>query len=196
MEGNTFSQFLRDLPFILGALSTIFGGIYVFYNKVILPAMRAYQNYKNLLDKVDLIAEEMKPNGGNSIKDAVHRIEKELTLSSERYKALIADYDSAIFETDAKGNCTWVNRTLAKTVQRIPIELMGNGWINTIAKNDRERVVTEWQKSIEEEREFSNEFSFETPEGNLIPVKVFSYKMINREGDTIGFLGICRIVGT
>lgn len=194
MPDDFWANIISNLPIYFGAISAISGGLVVVYKKVLKPLIKANEEYRELLRKVDVIAEEMVPNGGNSLKDIVHRIEKEVTLSSERAKAVLADDRAAIFETDSEGNCVWVNRTYSRVVKRTPHELMGHGWVNAIAKVDRERVVTGWNIAVSEDREFADEFSFETPEGEIIPCRVVSYKMINRSKDTIGYLGICHII--
>lgn len=195
MPDGIWEEILKDLPLYIGATSAFFGGLVFGYKKIIKPLVNLKTEYNDTISKVRLIADEMVPNGGSSIKDIVCRIEKEVNLSSERYKAFMADNESAIFETDSEGKCLWVNRTYSKTVQRMPSELMGHGWVNAISRKDRERVVTGWNEAVIEDREFVDEFSFQTPDGTLIPTRVISYKMTDRNKGTIGYLGVCRIDG-
>jgi PAS domain S-box-containing protein len=75
----------------------------------------------------------------------------------------------------------------------MPSELIGHGWVNAIAKEDRKRLVENWQKAVDEDRELIDEFRFVTPDGERIPATVHSYKMVGRDNDTIGYLGICHI---
>jgi hypothetical protein len=66
---------------------------------------------------------------------------------------------------------------------------MGHGWVNAIAKEDRERVGDGWHTAIDEDREFDLEFNFATPEGTIIPAHVRSYKMKDGNNKTVGYLG-------
>ena len=194
MPEGFLGNILENIPIYMGFLSGIFAALVFLHKKVLKPFIRLKNEYFDVVHKVDLIAEEMIPNGGNSLKDIVHRIEKEVTLSSERYRAIIADDKSAIFETDEKGNCVWVNRTFAKMTQLLPSELMGHGWVNTLAVFDRDRVVANWEKAVKDDREYKDSFSFQTPDGAIIPVTVSSYKMVTRSNETLGYLGICQVL--
>jgi len=193
MPESIWEQILANLPIYVGALSAIFGVLVFIHKKLVKPAIKALEHYCRMSNKVDMIASEMVPNGGHSLKDIVHRIEKEVMLSSERYKAIMADSTSAIFETDKSGRCVWVNRTYAKVTQRMPAELMGHGWVNAIAIKDREQLVENWEKAVRQDRELIQTFSFQTPTGELIPATVHSYKMVGRDNDTLGYLGVCHI---
>ncbi len=151
---------------------------------------------------ITFIVAELKLNGGTSVKDAINRnevtllrIEANLSLANERQRARMLDTPEMIFETDVNGNYVWVNRTYTRTVQRAMPELLGKGWVNGIEADQREGVVDEWYKSVEEDREFEMNFSFQTPNGIVIPVTCQSYRMRDqRTGEIIGYLGHCEEV--
>lgn len=140
-------------------------------------------------ERLDFIVSELLPNGGSSMKDALCRIEKSIALTNERQRARMLDSVDMVFETDPDGNCIWVNRTYARVTKRLPAEILGHGWVNAIAKADRERVQVEWYKAVEENREFDLEFDFATPDGDRIPAHVRSYKMKDDNQETVGYLG-------
>ena len=143
-------------------------------------------------ERLDQIIFEFMPNGGSSMKDQLNRLESDMALANERQRARMLDTPEMIFETDADGHCVWVNRTYSKAVQRNFTELLGFGWVNGIAVGDRERVVSEWYKAVEENREFEIEFQFQDADGNAFPVTCRSYKMRDwRTGKAVGFLGRC-----
>jgi len=165
--------------------------IYV-YRKGIKPLYTHVRNCLAITDKIDLIFEEMIPNGGTSIKDKVDNIDSNINYLGERQRALLADSDLAYCEMDTEGKCTWINRTYTRLVERSPSEILGHGWHNCVAQKERENVLKAWFDSVEEDRELSINFNFETPEGNLRSVKGTSYKMTNPEGETIGFMGVLK----
>lgn len=152
------------------------------------------KKYSQAAAKIDIIFEELTPNGGTSVKDKIDKIGHQLTLVTERQKAGAADHVDALFETDPEGNCYWINRTYARLVKRLPSELMGHGWQNAIAQEDREAVVDGWYKAAKEDREFIMDFNFETPDGQLIPAKVRSYRMTDSRGVTVGFYGQIKVL--
>jgi len=190
---EAWSLFVENYAFYATAISVSIGLFTLLYKKGIKPMWEAITKYSEAVDKIDIIFEELTPNGGKSMKDSLGRIEREVALSRERFRALNAETEDAMFETDIKGNCTWVNRTYCKLVQRTPSELMGHGWVNAICQKTREEVVTAWYKSVDEDREFSGKLDFQTPDGNCIPVKCTSYKMTSCMGDRLGYLGVVTI---
>jgi PAS domain S-box-containing protein len=143
-------------------------------------------------ERLDQIMAEFAPNGGSSLKDQMNRLESDMALANERQRARMLDTPEMIFETDEHGHCVWVNRTYANAVQRGLVDLLGYGWVNGIALPYREKVVSEWYKSVEEDREFEMEFDFQDSNGNHFPVMCRSYKMRDwRTGKAVGFLGRC-----
>ena len=139
--------------------------------------------------QLNFIVSELLPNGGSSVKDALTRIERSVALTNERQRARMLDSKDMVFETDPDGNCIWVNRTYARITKRLPAELLVYGWVNAIAPEDRERVNNEWYKSVHENREFDMEFNFATPELELIPARVRSYKMRDSHDKVVAYLG-------
>jgi PAS domain S-box-containing protein len=191
---EAWSHFVENYAIYGTAISVSIGLITLLYKKGIKPMWNAVAKYSEAIDKIDIIFEELTPNGGKSMKDSLGRIEREVALSRERFRALNADVVEAMFETDLDGNCIWVNRTYCKLVQRTPSELMGHGWINVICQEMREEVVKEWYRSVDQDREFSRNLEFETPDGKCIPVKCNSYKMTSCTGDKLGYLGVVTII--
>lgn len=171
------------------SISAILGAVIYIWKKGLSPVIRVIKKWNTTIDKIDKIFEEISPNNGSSIKDTVNSINRGLVEVSEMQKAILADDDKAHFKTDAQGNYIWVNRTYSRTVERMPSELMGHGWQNAIAQNERDYVVNSWYDAVKESREFAAKINLETPTGNKIPARVRSYKMTDGDGDIIGFMG-------
>ena len=189
MSNGIWNDLIQNYVAIVTASSGALAVLIFIYKKGVQPVLKAIKEYNSLIGKVDAIFEEIKPNGGKSIKDTVNKIDAKLTLVSERQRAMAADDTAARFETDPHGNCIWVNRTYTRLVQRNPSELMGKGWQNAIAQQDRDDVVNKWYKAAEDNIEFIMDFNFATPNGTLLPCKIRSYKMTDSGGNTIGFSG-------
>lgn len=185
---------ISNVGLILAGASAIISTLLIVYKKVVKPIYNHFKNWYDMMDKIDIIFDEVTPNDGKSIKDRVNKTHRGLTFVSARLKAHLADTQEASFETDEKGNCNYVNRTYTRLVQRSPSEVMGQGWQNCILEEDREYVIQSWKKAINEGRELSIKFRFETPSGKVIPIKAASYKMTNEEGEIIGYLGKIKVL--
>ena len=140
-------QSLEEIGAILGALAS-FGA----FLKWVWPRLKNWvarmfgnkqvnERLNKITEQLGFVVAEMKLNGGSSIKNHLCRIEDYVVLTNEIQHARMLDADDMIFRTDPEGNCQWVNRTYARAVQRLPQELVGHGWANAIAEDQRDRVV-------------------------------------------------------
>lgn len=192
METFGWNEFIHSLPGLIAGLTALFGSLTIFYRKGVKPMINAVKRYQKLLSRVDHIFDELSPNGGSSIYDVISRIEKSVSLSSERQRAILADNEYAVFETDADGNFIWVNRTYVRWVQRSMGELVGHGWVNGIHHQDRDKMVSDWYDAVQENREYTGKFRLTTPSGVVHEVACNSYKMTDSRGKILGYLGLVK----
>lgn len=146
----------------------------------------------SLSEQVKFVVDELRPNGGASIRDSLNRIEIRQVLQEQRQKAILSDMSVGVFETDMQGEFVWVNRKYLRMTGRAPTEVKGSGWINTIADRDRERVKAEWDAAIAANREFESSFWLITPDDDRIEVSVRTYKYEQSDDPEhpLGFMGI------
>ena len=194
MSEDFWSNLVQDYALYAAGASTIVTGLIVIYKKAVKPMVKAITSYYKTIEKIDRIFEELTPNGGSSVKDKIDRMDSGLALVQQVQQAMAADTKAALFRTDSEGNCVWVNRTYTRTVGMNMSEILGHGWQNGISQDDRDDVVTEWYKSVEENREFSMNFNFETPDGIKTLCKCRSYKLVDSRGELIGYWGHCQIL--
>jgi len=130
-----------------------------------------------LIQQVSIIVDEFGPNGGATIKDSLNRIELRQVLQDRRQKALMLDMPIGVFETDDEGEVVWVNRKYLRMTGCALDEVKGSGWIDSVALEDRDRVVQEWNLAIDTEREFESDFMLITPDKEGVQVTARTYKM-------------------
>jgi len=193
-EQGILSILIQDYALYAVAVSTIVGGLITVYKKGVKPVLKHFTEWYAMQEKINTIFDEITPNGGTSIKDKVDQTYKGLHLLGQIQDAMAADTKAALFRTDPEGNCVWVNRTYTRTVGRDVSELLGHGWQNAIATEDREHVVAEWYRAVEENRDFVVDYRFETPDGKIISCKCRGYKMVCPTGELLGYHGNCEIL--
>lgn len=159
-------------------------------------ARRIESDVRDLSSKIDGVIAQLKNNGGSSIKDALDRIETRQSLHEHRQRAIIADMSSGVFETDHEGRCNWVNRRYCMLTGRLPDEIMGYGWRNTIAPEDRDRIGKDWDSALDDQRDFEQEYSILTPEGVRRHIRVRTTKLLDAKGKVAGYLGMVEEVGS
>lgn len=118
------------------------------------------------------------------------RAEGALRESEKRFATLVEQAPVGIFETDAQGECIFVNDGWQALAGLTAAESAGKGWIRAIHPEDRERVVADWYAAAQGQREFSSEYRFRTPNGKI------SWVMARAKPIQDGGGGVVRHLGT
>lgn len=169
---------------IIGATGTISGACYWLWKglvkKTITFFTRTYGQWNNMV-------QELTPNGGSSIKDAIGRIETRQMIEVQVRKALSNDSISGVWEASADGQLTYANRTFQRIVGRSLGDLEGWGWVNSVHPEDREKVLKEWKLALEQEREA--QLNFRVLNEEPVPVVSVSHPLRDRAGNLKGYIG-------
>lgn len=108
---------------------------------------------------------------------------------AQRFLALADQTPVGIFETDAQGFCTFVNRRWCEIAGLEAKAALIQGWKSAIHPADRERVLREWNAAMQEQREFHLEFRFRRPDGETRWVVGSALAKIDEHGATLGHFG-------
>ena len=143
-----------------------------------------------MMTDVAWIIDQMKPNGGSTIKDSLNRLENELHMVSQRQKIFVLDSPLAVFETDVNGEFIYANRTYCRWVGKSMEEILGRGWINSLHESTRTAVVEEWMHAIQDKREFSLEYNLKDEDGKPFMVHCTASPMYDRNKNISGWSGV------
>ena len=177
---------------------------FIFYRKVLkAPVCRICDAIRNFFTvgskvadmehKIEFVFQECKPNGGQSIKDAIKRIEDNQILLMNKNRIILDDYHTAIVETNAEGLITWANSTYLELTDRELRDILGNGWVNAIAPEFRDEVFADWQEALEQERNYEGYFEIQKPNGKR--VKVHGTAIPTKDAEHIrGYIGKVKII--
>jgi len=112
-------------------------------------AIHAQQEYT-----LQQLLEQVRPNGGQSLRDVVDRIEREVLATSAMNRGLLDLSDTAYFEADERGHFVFVNRRWCDLTGLSPEEARGTGWTLGVHAEDRGTVAALWDEAIDEWRPF------------------------------------------
>ena len=115
--------------------------------------------------------------------------EAHLRESKQRYASLAAAAPVGIFRHDAADNCIYVNDRYCQITGLTPEAAMGKEWQQGLYPDDRERVVTEWAQSIQENRAFRLKYRYQRPDQEVRWVYTQSIVEKDANGQVIGYVG-------
>ena len=136
----------------LAMISTA-GGIvssvcFFLWKKLVKPAINLMDDHKEIKNSIDIIKNEVTPNGGGSMKDAINclrktctNIERSQKVLDQRSKASLHYHDRALFEVDSFGRMKWFNEKFELLSDNSPKE--GFDWVNIVDESEREDFVKE-----------------------------------------------------
>ena len=131
--------------------------------------------------------------GGNSLyrrqKARLQAATGELASSQVRFAALTQASPTGVFQTDPDGLCLFVNDKWCVLAGITPEQAQGNGWTQILHPDDRSLISEAWQRSVNEQRPFSQEYRFIRPDGKITWVYGQSSAMKDPYGVVIGFVG-------
>lgn len=126
----------------------------------------------------------------NDMLAALEQSQAELRESERKYKELADSLPQAVFETDEKGNFTFVNRYMLES-SGYTLEDFDKGIskLQVIVPEDRDRIGRQMQLVMSGEEPGSVEITALRKDGSTFPAILFSAPII-REGKPVGVRGI------
>lgn len=164
-------QFVISLQQVLGALAVII-------TSLVTIGTLSYKIYKQLV-----------PNSGSSLRDAVDNLNFKVDKIN-LIQMVFLDHgveNVAMFATDNKGRCEWVNKAYRELTGETMEDMLGNNWACCVHQDDRTAIEKEWEQTSHQSRNFDMTYRFVNKNGDSIPVHCQAW------GDEkMGYFGIVR----
>ena len=174
-------------------------------------AKKWYFNYREAenqfrkyqLEQNDLVMKELKEiksqfytNGGSTFKDDVIGIKSAIKNMDVRLDGITVEQrinreimEVANWESDSEGKVTYVSTALCEIIGCTQIDLLHNSWIGFVSTEDRQRVVREWQESVQNASEYNCIYNFKRTDGTYQKVKAIAIHVKDEEGKVKETLG-------
>jgi diguanylate cyclase (GGDEF)-like protein/PAS domain S-box-containing protein len=117
------------------------------------------------------------------------RVDLALRESEQRYQTLAEVLPVGIFETDAQGDCLYVNNRWCEITGLTAAQARGPGWSRAIHPDDRVLVTDEWYRSAREQARFMLEYRFLRPDGAVTWVLGQALAKRTERGQVVGYIG-------
>lgn len=112
-----------------------------------------------------------------------------LQASEERFRTLVTHLPVGIFQTDASGNCVFINPRWSEMTGLTFEQAQGQGWANALHPEDREMVMAVWYTTALAGREFNLEYRYQQPGGEVVWVAGSATALRNAAGEVTGYFG-------
>ncbi len=152
-------------------------------------------DFAKLVEDVQFIIHDLKPNSGTSLRDVVDRIEIRLALVDRVNWALRQDGPVGIFRCDKQGKNIEVNRTYCRWLGVGADELLGHGWRRFLAApSNRTDYDAEWAAAFDQGREVEFRIDLRSVDGETGRYDVHAYPITSHAGEVAEYLGVLRPV--
>ncbi|HEY9707758.1 MAG TPA: GAF domain-containing protein, partial [Oculatellaceae cyanobacterium] len=94
-----------------------------------------------------------------------------------------------IFHTDVAGHYLSVNQCWCEMAGITAAEAQGNGWVQVLYPDDKERVFAEWYRTVQENLPFQSEYRFQRPDGKTTWVLSQAVAEKDKTGTAISYIG-------
>lgn len=151
----------------VGSVGAIVAGAWTLWRKALKPMFDIISSrYRNLnaipqiQDSLKLISEQLVPNGGTSLRDAVDRLEANQVLMASKQRVMLETSRITMMTVNAAGMVTDVSEPLCEMLDRSREDLLGNNWISVVHPEDREDLQNEWDSAVDCHRNIDAHFRF------------------------------------
>src|SRR5262249_18123489 len=117
------------------------------------------------------------------------RAEAKLRASEQRFKTLAGSAPVGIIESDAEGNCLFVNDRWCHMAGRTPDQARGEGGGAALHPADRARTLGDWYAAAGEGRDFTAEYRFRTPHGQVTWLSGSAVALRDENSKVSGYIG-------
>jgi PAS domain S-box-containing protein len=115
--------------------------------------------------------------------------EKKTEESELRFRTLTKTAPVGIFETLANGVTTYVNETWLEFTGLSFAEALGDGWLQAVHPDDREKLIKGWHVDTDKEEESLSEYRLVDKKGKIRWVNGRAIPVMNYEGVVTGYIG-------
>jgi PAS domain S-box-containing protein len=120
---------------------------------------------------------------------------QQLQESKNFFQLLTQVNPVGIYQTDAAGDCVFVNTKWCEMTGLTYQQAHGKGWTAALMPDDREKVYNEWENSVREQKNFSLEYRFQQPNGKITWVYGVNTPIRDDKNVISGYIGTVVDIG-
>ncbi|MDQ3196650.1 MAG: PAS domain S-box protein, partial [Pseudomonadota bacterium] len=118
-------------------------------------------------------------------------VEQKIRESRDFYMKLIGDFPNPVRRSDASGRCDYFNRAWLDFTGRSLEQELGDGWLEGVHPDDRERCMQAHGEVLTERTGFEVEYRLRRADGSYGSLLDFSQPFYDQRGRFTGYIGAC-----
>lgn len=112
-------------------------------------------------------------------------------LEDDRFRSLVDQVPFMLWTAGRDGQCTFFNRPWLEFRGRTMAEEAGNGWVNGVHPDDRQRCLDTYRLAFAAHRPFDMEYRLRRADGQYRWIRDAGNAQFDTEGGFLGYLGSC-----
>ncbi len=137
-----------------------------------------------------MVEDTRTPEGGfRQLREQIADLELALAQRQVQTRTLISAAPVGLYMNDADGKTTFVNEKCAQLVGLPPDETLEFNWAKRLHPDDRERVLSTWQKAFETSSKFELEYRWVHEDGNVVWTLGQVVPILGPDGKASMFIG-------
>lgn len=120
------------------------------------------------------------------------KAEQEVLRSRDFHLALLQGFPTPIWRAGLDGRCDYFNQTWLEFTGRPLVEELGEGWLQGVHPDDRERVQRDYLDAFRERRRFALEYRLRRHDGEYRSLIDHGIPFKDLYGEFGGYLGSCH----
>ncbi len=114
-----------------------------------------------------------------------------LVQEDERFRRLVDHAPFMLWSSGLDGQCTFFNKPWLEFRGRTMAQESGNGWLDGVHPDDRQRCMDVYQRAFEGRQQFEMEYRLQRADGQYRWIRDTGIAQFGRDGNFQGYLGSC-----
>lgn len=115
--------------------------------------------------------------------------DEKLIKSENLFRTLTRLTPVGIYLTDVVGHCIYANEKWLEMSGMTLDEALGDGWIKAIHPDDRDHVLSNWEKMVKANGKWNLEYRFLTDSGKITTILGLATELRDEKGNIDGYVG-------
>ena len=109
----------------------------------------------------------------------------------DRFRELVDQSPFMLWSSGRDGLCTFFNRPWLEFRGRTMAQEMGNGWLEGVHPDDRQRCVDTYRRAFDAHQSFEMEYRLQRADGQYCWIRDAGTVQFEKDGEFRGYLGSC-----